>query len=231
MLSFCREQGPKSSPRLLMKCCWKTLVPVHCAQRPNYFWNVLWNSGNPDRDQGSSTASAQSVDWFVGDCSPYLEPAEVTWVSLLVFVCWFIRLFIIFCFLWISETAKESSGNAGVSSSRQSNILLVDCPVWGCFADLSQCWNHKERASGTNQPKTAHSFGGRAGLSHAGFHTHLTKIFTGMKGSQCWGGREKTWKGGRRDPFLIRKGYWEGRVRNRDPFSASVIPGTELPKA
>lgn len=93
MLSFCREQGPKSSPCLLMKCCWKTLVPMHCAQRPNYFWNVPWNSGNPDRDQGSSTASAQSVDWFVGDCSPYLEPAEVTWVSLLVFICWFIRLF------------------------------------------------------------------------------------------------------------------------------------------
>lgn len=123
MFSFCREQGPKSSPCLLMKFCWKTLVPGHCARKLNYFWNVPWNSGNPDRNQGSSTASAQSVDWFVGDYSPYLRSAEVkSWVSLLVFICWFIRLFvcliIIFCFLWISETAKEGFGNAGVFSSR-----------------------------------------------------------------------------------------------------------------
>lgn len=77
-----------------MKFCWKTLVPLHCSRKPNYFWNVPWNSGNPDRDQGSSTASAQSVDWFVGGCSPYLGPAEVkSWVSLPVFICWLICLF------------------------------------------------------------------------------------------------------------------------------------------
>lgn len=122
-----------------MKFCWKMLVPVYCAQKPNYFWNVPWNSGSPDSDQGNSTASPYPTP------TPTPTPGSVCWLiyricslpstiwskglSVPSNVCLLVRLFVYFLIFFFSNSgnAKESSGKAGASISSESNFLLIGC--------------------------------------------------------------------------------------------------------
>lgn len=150
-----------------MKFCWKTLVPLHCAQKPNYFWNVLWNSGNSDRNQGNSTTSFLllcSICWLI--CRQLFSLPWTLWSSLgSNFYCFlFIPLFVCFykhfIFFPNSENTKKSSGKAEGSFSIESSILLIICQDDKMFLrsfTLLKC-KIKERASETNQTKTMHLF-------------------------------------------------------------------------